>query len=59
MELRLPERDDDDFAKRFNYVGKLYSRCMADQDNKQKWDDYFEVKYALEQGLPISIINDI
>jgi len=50
-EIKLPDRDE--FTKRFNRVSDLFATW---QENKtdENWNNFFEAKYALEQGLPIS-----
>lgn len=45
-----------EFAQRFNYVSDLFSKWQSLPDGEEKqaaWNEYFEAKYALEQGLPI------
>jgi hypothetical protein len=50
-EIKLP--GEDEFAKRFNRVGELFSIAM-EQDTEEAWKEYSQAKYCLEQGLPIS-----
>ena len=61
MELRFPEKDE--WSKRFNYVGRLYDKIakpgLTLQEQDAWWQEYLQQKYNLEQGLPISIIEDL
>lgn len=61
MELELGEKDE--FSRRFNYVGKLYKKATDEAlslEEKKAWEEeYFNAKYCLEQGLPISFIIDL
>lgn len=53
-EIKLPESDE--FSKRFNRVSELFAIAQK-EDTKETWEEYIEVKYCLEQGLPISFPN--
>ena len=55
-EIKLPETGE--FSKRFNRVSDLF-KIAIDNDTKEAWDEYFENKYCLEQGLPISFPNEV
>lgn len=50
-EIQLPEVDD--FSKRFNTVSKLYAKWEETNEDSD-FEAFFQAKYALEQGLPIS-----
>jgi len=53
--LTLPE--DSEFGKRFNRVSAAFDRCKNEDydtpEGKKLWDEYFSMKYCLEQGLPV------
>lgn len=52
----------DDFSKRFNYVGWLWQRAndqTLTEDQQQFYmNEHFNSKLALEQGMPISFLNE-
>lgn len=62
-ELRLPEKDGDDFPKRFNYVGQLRDRAMdkslTEEEADLWWKEFSSQKLCLEQGYPMSFITDL
>lgn len=59
-EITLP--GEDEFSKRFNYVSWLFSKATDETlpEDKQKYyqDEYFTAKLSLEQGYPISFLNE-
>jgi len=48
---------NDEFSKRFNYVSWLWQRYSETDDDKYL-DEHFNAKLALEQGHPMSFINE-
>lgn len=54
-EIKLVETGE--FSKRFNRVSELFAIAQK-EDTKEAWEEYFQTKYCLEQGLPISFSND-
>ncbi len=61
-EITLPETVGNDFAGRFNYCSWLYRQSVKESISKEEsdkwWNLHFEAKYALEQGMPISYVNE-
>lgn len=55
-EIKLSE--DSEFGKRFNTVSDVFQKwkeCSDTDSNKDAlFDEWFNMKYCLEQGLPIS-----
>ena len=41
-----------DFAKDWNKVSELFQKWKA-TDSKEDWDNYFNAKCRLEQGVPV------
>lgn len=57
--LELPEDGtNDEFAKRFNSVSKAfkwaYEKGISEEEHKRRFDIWSDMKYCLEQGLPIA-----
>jgi hypothetical protein len=50
-ELRFPEKDE--FSRRFNIVNDWYEIAQK-EDTDAAWENFYQAKYCLEQGLPIS-----
>lgn len=59
-EITLPEKDD--FSERFNYVSWLWQQACNPLNSLEKQDFYqnehWSAKYNLEQGLPMSFLNE-
>ena len=53
--IKLPDKDE--FSKRFNYVSWLWQRYAETNDEKY-FDEHFNAKLALEQGHPMSFLNE-
>ena len=53
--IKLDSKDE--FSKRFNYVSWLWQRYIETNDEKYM-EEHFNAKLALEQGYPISFINE-
>lgn len=40
------------FAQDWNKVSDLFQK-WKETDSKEDWDNYFDAKYRLEQGMPV------
>jgi hypothetical protein len=52
-EIKLEEKEGNDFAARFNVVSDLY-RKSTEEDTNEAWKAFFDAKLCLEQGYPIT-----
>lgn len=65
MQLYIHEisiKDDGDFSRRFNYVSWLWAQSCSlsrGEDEKDYYrKEHWSAKYCLEQGLPVSFLEE-
>lgn len=51
-EIKLEEKEGNDFARRFNAVSDLYRKAI-EEDADEAWKAFFDAKLCLEQGYPL------
>lgn len=53
--IKLPEKENDDFSKKFNDVSELYRKAndetLTEEDQEGYMKAFISAKYCLEQGI--------